>query len=187
MLSIKEEFKDIEEVEGYMISNLGRVYSKISDKFLKTFINNSGYECIRLGKRKDKKSFTIHRLVAKYFIPNTNTNKTEVNHKDGIKTHNYMTNLEWITSSENKKHAFKKGLRTKESCISTLGKKHLPKTTSKYHNVSFDKSRNKWVAVVRHNGKNLEQKRFNTEEEAAMHVNYIIDKYKLNRPKNILL
>jgi len=47
----------------------------------------------------------VHRAVAYLFIPNEDpVNKIEVNHKDGIKYHNYDTNLEWVTKSENQKH-----------------------------------------------------------------------------------
>ena len=69
----------------------------------------------------------------------------------------------------------------------TLGKKHLPNTKSKYHNVTYDKNRNKWVGQIRHEKKNWYMKRFNTEVEAALHVNWIIDKLELtDRPKNVI-
>ena len=69
----------------------------------------------------------------------------------------------------------------------SLGKKHLKNTHSKYHNVTYDKTKQKWTACIRSNGKNLLYKRFNTEEEAALHVNYIIDILGLtDRPKNVI-
>ena len=66
----------------------------------------------------------------------------------------------------------------------TLGKKIGKK--SKYHNVSWDSSRQKWSAGITVNKKCLERKRFSNEEEAAEYVNYLIDKYQLDRPKNII-
>ena len=112
-----------------------------------------------------------------------------MNHIDENKNNNSLLNLSWVTSSGNKQHSIKSGTYDKIfTTKNTLGKKHLPNPTSKYHNVGYDKFRNKWRGSIRHNGKNLELKRFDTQEEAAMHVNYIIDKYQLfDRPKNVIV
>lgn len=146
---------------------------------MKTFINNAGYKCIKLQKSGKRFHYTVHRLVAETFILNLQ-HKLEVNHKNGNKLDNQVSNLEWVTSSENKKHALKTGLKSynQPSRGIKLGK------TSTYHNVTYDKARNKWKACIRYNGKNYGQKRFKEELDAAKHVNYIIDKFKLNRPKN---
>lgn len=174
-------YKELKDFNGhYLIGNNGTILNRT--KTLKTYINNSGYECIKLTALKSNKHRLIHRLVAETFIPNPD-NKPEVNHKDGNKLNNTVENLEWVTSSENKRHSLVTGIRKYNN--PTLGKK-LSKN-SKYHNVTYDKQRNKWVASVRHNGRNYFQKRFNTEEEAALHVNWILDELKLSdRPKNII-
>ena len=64
------------------------------------------------------KPYLVHRLIAEVFISNPK-NKPEVNHKNGDKTDNNIENLEWVTRSENNKHAFLKGLN-----IPYHGEKH---------------------------------------------------------------
>ena len=56
-----------------------------------------------------KKTVRVHRLVALSFIPNLESKKT-VNHIDGDKSNNYVHNLEWMTNTENMRHAFEIGL-----------------------------------------------------------------------------
>jgi hypothetical protein len=154
---------------------------------MKFYRINSGYLCIDLTNNTKKKKYLVHRLVAQAFLPNTD-NLPEVNHIDENKENNSVSNLQWCTSSFNKQHSIASGTynaiyETKNS----LGKKHLPNHKSKYYNVGYDKARDKWVACIRSNGKNYERKRFNTEIEAALHVNYLIDKYNFtDRPKNII-
>lgn len=183
-----EEWKSVKNYEGiYEVSNCGRVRNN-RGKILKTYTINSGYECVKFAVNGTRKSFLVHRLVLETFNPNDDIYKKEVNHIDENKHNNYLSNLEWVTSRENKQHSIRAGTY---GCLkdikNSLGKKHLPNTLSKYHNVSYAKNRNKWTATIRVNGKNMMQKRFNTEEEAALHVNYIIDTLKLtDRPKNII-
>lgn len=69
-----------------------------------------GYVRVRLQKNGSGRNLFIHRLVAEVFVPNPD-NKPEVNHKDGDKTNNRSTNLEWVTSSENQIHAYDSGLK----------------------------------------------------------------------------
>lgn len=105
-----EKWKSIEKYNGlYEISSYGRVKSLITNKILKAHRPSVGYYKVALYMRGDGKTFTIHRLVAKEFIPN-NKNKPCVNHKDGDKTNNCVENLEWCTYKENSQHAFKTGL-----------------------------------------------------------------------------
>lgn len=71
----------------------------------KPSLNKNGYYYIqnRFG------GFTVHSIVADCFLENTK-NLEQINHKDGVKTNNHVDNLEWVTRSENAKHAFRKGL-----------------------------------------------------------------------------
>lgn len=120
-----EVWKDIKGYEGlYQISDVGRVKSLdqyikckknnkrlIKGKILKTYINENGYEWVRLYNNTKRKIYRVHRLVAEAFIDNPE-NKPCVNHKDGNKENNKLDNLEWCTHSENMKHAFQNKLWT---------------------------------------------------------------------------
>lgn len=109
---IEEKWKDIEGFESkYMISNLGNVYSKVSNRLLKIQTNKYGYSycCLSISKGKSKNSL-IHRLVALAFLPKQ-VGKCQVNHIDGNKSNNNINNLEWVTAKENTHHAYSVGLR----------------------------------------------------------------------------
>lgn len=119
---MKEIWKDVKEYEGlYQISNLGNVKSldryiinKNRDKqyfpgkYLSQGIGDN-YLKVTLSKNNKQRTFRIHILVARAFIPNPE-NKPEVNHIDGNKKNNKVNNLEWNTRSENELHAYKNGL-----------------------------------------------------------------------------
>ena len=169
-------------------SNLGHIKTH-TGTILKDHAQNSGYRKVTICYNGKYYNRLVHRLVLLSFttlLPNYK--KLQVNHKDGDKTNNVLTNLEWVTQEENMRHAIENGLcdaifTTKNS----LGKKHKPTVTSKYHNVNWDKNRNKWFACMRVDKKTVHAKRFNTEEEAALHVNWIIDHLNLtDRPKNVI-
>lgn len=150
---------------------------------LKTYIINSGYHCVKLFNDQGRKSFLLHRLVAESHIPNPD-NKPEVNHDNGNKGDCSKGNLEWMTPSENKIHALKTGLKIYN--VPTLGVNKGK--TSNYHNVTWDKTRERWVGSVRHEKKTHHQKRFATEEEAALHVNWILNEMGLHdRPRNVII
>lgn len=92
--------------ENYKIHWRGVVLSKKKNIVLKNGRTTSGYYTVSLNR----KSFYIHRLVAEKFIPNPE-NKPCINHIDGDKSNNHISNLEWVTYSENMQHASKNGLQ----------------------------------------------------------------------------
>lgn len=110
-----EIWKDIAGYEGlYQISNFGNVKSlekKVinrinKEKKLKMFDNGHGYYQVVLQKNKEKKSFKVHRLVARAFLSNEN-NLPCVNHKDCNRKNNHVENLEWCSIDYNIKYASK--------------------------------------------------------------------------------
>jgi len=98
-----------DENTKYSISSYGNIRNDITGLILKPFKNHDDYLVITLYHKGKKYLRRINILVAKAFIPNP-LNKPTVNHKDGIKTNNYVYNLEWATYSEQNIHAFKMGL-----------------------------------------------------------------------------
>lgn len=117
---MEEIWKDIKGYEErYQVSNLGRVRSKTrktkfgvgyriyEGQILKQADDKDGYKKIGLSKNGRKRRFFVHRLVGETFIPNEE-NKPQINHKNGIKYDNNLTNLEWVTPSENTLHGFEK-------------------------------------------------------------------------------
>ena len=73
-------------------------------KLLPYRANNRGYLTVNLTKANITKSFLVHRVVAEAFIPN-GLALPQVNHKDGNKSNNDVSNLEWVTDNENKAHS----------------------------------------------------------------------------------
>lgn len=103
-----EIWKPINENPDYRISNFGNVMG-MRGNLLSPRLSKNGY--LRVHFKVDGKltDFYIHRLVALHFIPNVE-NKPEVNHKDGDKSNNNSSNLEWTTGAENTRHAYDFGL-----------------------------------------------------------------------------
>ena len=80
-----------------------------TNKVLKLRPNYKGYLKTNISINGKLKTVFVHRLVAETFLPSSYEN-LQVNHKDGNKLNNHVSNLEWITASENIKHAYRIGL-----------------------------------------------------------------------------
>ena len=99
------EWRTITEASNYEVSTNGQVRNRTTKKILKGRLSKNGYlqVSIKIDATQKFCNRYIHRLVALHFIQNPN-NKREVNHIDGNKENNALSNLEWVTSSENQKH-----------------------------------------------------------------------------------
>ncbi len=106
-----EQWKDIEGYEGiYEVSNYGKVRRIDTGYVMKERLTFDGYVKATLTTNSKAKDFRVHRLVANAFIPNPD-NKETVNHKDGNKLNNHISNLEWATRSEQTQHSYDLGLK----------------------------------------------------------------------------
>jgi hypothetical protein len=93
------EWKKIKDFDNYFVSNIGEIWSSLTENILNNQLNG-GYLRVFIGKQK-----LIHKLVAEAFIENPK-NHSIINHKDGNKTNNHFSNLEWVSFSENSLHSY---------------------------------------------------------------------------------
>jgi hypothetical protein len=117
------KFNDTDLTGFYEVSDLGEVRSvdritirtnrwntpykqRWKGKVLKPRVTHDGYLRLKLCKLGEEIHMTVHRMVAFAFL-GVPARNLQVNHKDGCKTNNQVSNLEWVTASENVSHAFK--------------------------------------------------------------------------------
>lgn len=101
-----EEWKDILD-SNYAVSSAGRIRNNKTSRILKAFLvgkKSTNYYAVDLPTRK---SIKVHKLVAHYFIGES---ELQINHKNGNKADNNVSNLEYCTAKENVKHAWDTGL-----------------------------------------------------------------------------
>ena len=114
----EEEWRPVVGFEGYYeVSNLGRVKTvarRMSNRGVPEKIRSQtelkGYHCVGLIKDGTHKTVKVHRIVAEAFIGSPPTPQHQVNHIDGDKGNNIVSNLEWATPQENTLHAHRTGL-----------------------------------------------------------------------------
>jgi hypothetical protein len=106
----EERWETIKEFPNYMISSESRVMNKTTLNMVSISINKRHkHRAVRLWDKGKTRLLKVYRLKAQAFIPNPE-NKPQVNHKDGDRMNEDLSNMEWATGSENMKHSFKTGL-----------------------------------------------------------------------------
>ena len=104
----EEQWLPVPSYEGtYSVSSHGRV--RRDGIILKTNFPSARYALVQLSKNGKVKTAQVHRLVAAAFVPRVE-GRNQINHIDGDRTNNHATNLEWVTQTENMRHAVRIGL-----------------------------------------------------------------------------
>lgn len=158
-----EQWKTISGYPAYEISNTGRIRRCVSTSNRsqvgfepQQVVDKKGYLRVALFQNGKRRYLSVHRLVASAFLPNPEGLPT-VNHKDGNKTHNDVSNLEWANFERQIAHAIDHGLIKADGCY-------------------WRESENKWIAQIETGGRKARQcvrlGAFETKEQA--HAAYIV-------------
>ena len=161
-----EEFKKIDDYDNYEISNMGNVKNTNTNRILKPR-KNRGYYIVDLSKNGIRQTFSIHRLIALHFIPNPQ-NLREIDHIDQNKTNNSISNLRWISKSNNNRNRPK-----------------FKNSSSKYMGVYFDKHAGKYKAQIKINNKNKYIGYYEKEEDAARAFDDYVKQHNLTEFCNL--
>jgi len=150
---------EIQDFPNYLIYPDGRVWSKKSNKYLKSRKNNNGYDITDLYYDIGKKTtFLIHRLVAIHYIDNPD-NLNEVDHINRIKDDNRVENLRWVTHLEN---------------MSNLN--HRKSNTSGFDWIVNDNSRGSYIYTRRMYGKRINKRSKDLSKLLCYSFFYILKK-----------
>lgn len=117
------EVKPIKGYPNYAVTSDGKVYNVKTNLEKSPGKDGKGYLKVDLYYSGKRRTFRIHRLVADAFLPEDPT-RTDINHIDGNKHNNKLSNLERVTRSENMIHAFRTGLAHPKPTYGMLGKKN---------------------------------------------------------------
>lgn len=90
---------------NYYIDEEGNLFNQKTKKFLKGQINKNGYHSYNITINGEKKRLYKHRMILETFYPVEDMEKLQINHKDGDKNNNNISNLEWVSPKENIQHA----------------------------------------------------------------------------------
>jgi hypothetical protein len=134
-----EKWRDVADYEGlYIVSDVGRLYSINRGLFMRLSMNGRGYYHTAIGtKDTGYRKIRIHAVVSRAFIGECPEGK-EVNHKNGIKSDNRASNLEYVVHSRNVQHAYDIGLRKRiggEHGKHTLTEKDVRRVRRRYRDL----------------------------------------------------
>jgi hypothetical protein len=152
-------WKQVENYD-YEINSEGIVRRISTKRIKKTHTRKCGYVAVQLCFNGYKKSFYLHRLLSEFFIPNIESKKY-VNHIDGIKNNNSISNLEWVTHSENMLHSFKNKLSKPHNKLKELQKEMSENNKKKVYYYDLNKNLIKIFSSVKETESILDYKRGN--------------------------
>lgn len=108
-----EEWSNIPGYDKYMVSNMGRVLGLTKTDIMTGELTDKGYLRVPLKNEDGKRKVRVHRLVAEAFLPEVE-GKDQIDHKDGCKINNKLSNLRWVDNGENQRASVKKGEKKKK-------------------------------------------------------------------------
>lgn len=109
---MNEEWRNLDFLPSHLeVSNLGRFRNTRTNNILKGWKNPKGYIIVSVSRNNKTETYQLHRLVALAFIPNPNK-YPQVNHINGDKQCNKVSNLEWCDNTHNIKEAYRNNLIT---------------------------------------------------------------------------
>ena len=155
---------------SYLVSEEGRIFRVRKTKTVELMGSIShtgrGYKILSVwdAELKKGKSIPFHRIVAKAFIPNPE-NKPEVNHIDGNTMNNKVTNLEWVTRSENIQHAWDTGL-----CVFTENQRKAIAKTRKLSKDEANSIRKRYIPRDKVNGIRALGREFNVSKVVIQRI-----------------
>ena len=159
-----ESYWEKEIYKGYILGSDGTVFSKKTNRYLKQTVNRHGYLVFKTWQNGRTRNHQLHRELAKTFLANPE-NLPCVNHKDGDKLNNHISNLEWCSYSHNNSHAYETGLKP-------------TKSTSGHKYITFDRYTGKWrISINLGNGIVIKGGRFETIKKALKQRNNLLENH----------